>query len=145
MLIGCESKELSKDESEKVFSHNIDLSKEQIKIKLLQYVNETFSPGKVTIQTNDDGFLACAGTFQLPYIPTIGYYQYYSKLVFMVKYLDGNYRVKYVIKDIYLDGPDGKKRYPPSSWDNLKDGIATMMKSEDIDLYSYMLNNNNNF
>ena len=99
---------LTQEEKEVVYSHNVELTKDKIKTKLMQFVNETFKSSKAVIQTNEDGLLSGNGVVLLG-ADAFGVVKTYMEFTFMFKYQDNQYKLKCIIKNLY--NVDSKSTY----------------------------------
>jgi hypothetical protein len=98
---GCiPSKYIAENDQEKIFQHDLDLSKPKIKERLITFVNEKFTSSKAVMQNNEDGLFSGNGIGQ---VTTYIGKSINMEFTFIVKYTDNNYKVKWVIKDIMMD------------------------------------------
>lgn len=137
-IYGCSmSKPLTSVQNEIVYEHNVDLTKDELRKKLILFANEKFISGKAVIQTDDDGLLAGNGISQLPIsIPIIR-----MEFTFIVKYTDNNYRVKWIVKDLMTDLGRIVKR----NWGYYYDDIELVIKNNDEELFKYLSSTESNF
>ncbi len=139
LFVGCAGqKELTKEQSEKIFEHNTPLSKDQIKSKLLTFVNENFVSGKAVIQTNDDGILSGNYNFNLGNYDPLGMYQVFTQSTFIIKYLDNSFKMKMLVKDLYLMSSQGEKPLTQTMWGNYANEIQTGFNNFDSTLVNYL-------
>ena len=142
---GCfPSKELTKDQTEKIFAHNVNLKKEEIKQKLILFANEKFVSGKAVIQSNEDGFLAGNGIVQIHYHSDLlgeNINRVKMEFTFMVKYADNNYKVKWVVKDLTND----KGSINQNLWGYYADEIEKSITNNDSEMFAYVTGKDDNF
>lgn len=142
-LIGCvPTKVLTDQEKEFVFSHEINLKKDKMKMRLLQYVNEKFVSGKAVIQTNEDGLLSGNGITQVRESKGLmGEIQDIIKMefTFIVKYDDNRYKIKWIVKDMSYS----KGSFSSDYWGFYKDDINTAIQDNDQKMYNYLNNKDN--
>ncbi|MCU7494727.1 MAG: hypothetical protein HF314_12200 [Ignavibacteria bacterium] len=144
-FIGCvPTSVLTDKEKEFVFSHEVNLKKNEIKMRLLQYANENFVSGKAVIQTNEDGMLSGNGeTTVKEYKGLLGETQSIINMefTFIVKYEDNKYKIKWIVKDMSTS----KGSFSTDYWGFYKDEIDTSITKYDQNLYDYMKNKDLNF
>ena len=144
-LVGCvPSATLTKEQTEKIYSHEVNLKKDELKRKLLLYVNETFVSGKTVLQTNEDGLLSGNGIVDLKKIKglmgeTISIIK--MELTFIIKYDDGNYKVKWVVKDLSNE----KGIFSRDYWGYYTADIEKTIADNDKELSDYVSNKANDF
>ena len=92
LLAGCAG-ELTKEQSEVIYSHSVQLSKADLKVKILTFINENYMSGKSVIQFNEDGLIGGNVISQFALISKLEY-------SFTIKYQDNSYKVKCVVKRI---------------------------------------------
>jgi len=137
LLQACYSNYLTKEESEKVFEHKVDLSKEEIRNRLILYANEEFVSSKAVIQTDEDGLLAGNGVVPLD-VFLIGLRM---KFTFIVKYTDDSYKVKWIVKDIFTNNGSAL----PGVWGEYAGEIDEAIKKSDEDRFAYLSDNSSDF
>ncbi|MCX6151538.1 MAG: hypothetical protein NTX22_13485 [Ignavibacteriales bacterium] len=141
-VTSCAPSYLTKEQSERVINHNVNLSKEEIKIKVLSYINETAGSAKAVIQSNEDGFLTGNVIFYIGTSDLIGVYPDYLEATFLIKYQNNNYRAKYVVKNVYVI-IDKKIDIHPAGWVKYYTQIDTALTRFDKSLLEYMANSSN--
>jgi len=144
-VAGCSiSKYLTDEQTEKVFEHNIDLSKNKIRQRLILFANEQFVSGKSVIQTDDDGLFAGNGIVTLKESTgLLGETLNITKmeLTFIVKYSDNNYRVKWVVKNLSND--DGS--YAKNTWGYYAKDVKETLDRKDKELFKYLSSDKSDF
>lgn len=139
IIVGCASTSyLTQEQSEKVFSHDVSLTKEQIKQKLLVFINENYYSGKSVLQTNEDGLLSGNGTIQ---IYEFAGHPIFMDVTFIVKYDEKNYRVKWIVKDI----KDSKQSYARGYWGHYTEYIEKSIQENDSMMYKYLSTDQTDF
>jgi hypothetical protein len=145
IIYGCSiSKPLTEGQGEKVFEHNVDLSKAEIKQKLVLFVNEKFVSAKAVIQTNEDGLFTGNGIVTVnESTGMLGETLNITKaeLTFVVKYSDNNYRVKWIVKDLLND----KGSYSSDIWGYYAEDIEKCIKRNDDAMYKYLIDKSSEF
>jgi hypothetical protein len=138
LVISCVPPQyLTKEQSERIVEHNVNLSKEEIKINVLSYINEKFGSGKAVIQSNEDGFIAGNVIFYIGASDLLGLYGDYLETTFLIKYQTNNYRVKYIIKNLYTE-IRGKIDIHPYYWGKYSAKIDSALTNFDNDLLKYL-------
>jgi hypothetical protein len=133
-IIGCAG-ELTKEQSEIVYSHSVQLSKADLKIKILSFINETYMSGKSVIQTNEDGLISGNVIAQFALVSKLDY-------SFIIKYQDSTYKVKCIVKGIigwnneYVDN---------NNTANYADKIKKEFDSFDLKLFTYLSKKSSDF
>lgn len=142
-LFACVTpKELTKEDSEKIFEHNLSLKQDEIKTKLLTFVNENFYSGKAVIQTIDSNLLSGNYTFSCGNFDPLGSIVVYANATFIVKYYDDNYKIKFLLKDMETHSSSGISPLASNMWGNYSQEINDNFKEYDKALYEYMLAKN---
>jgi hypothetical protein len=119
-LCSCFSqKTLIKEDREKIYEHSCKLSKEELKIKIMNFLNLYFISSKGVIQTNDDGIIA--GNYHSK-LGWVGLTKVFPVYTFIIKYSDKSFKVKIVVKQIYM-GCAYCDLVDESKWGNFKDDI----------------------
>ena len=136
LLISCApTKYLTPDQSEKVFSHDVTLSKEEIRRKLFLFINETYYSSKEVIQTDEDGLLTGNGTIQ------INEYGVFMDVTFIIKYEDESYKTKWIVKNI----KSNKGYYPLGYWGLYSEEIERAIIQNDQMMYEFIVNKESEF
>lgn len=140
----CTPVYLTQQEKEVVYSYKVEVTKEQIRIKLLQFINETFKSSKAVIQVNEDGLLSGNGVVFLS-SDAIGLIKTYMEFTFMFKYEDNQYKVKCLVKNLY--NVDHKSTYDLAEhqYGNYKEKILAEFAKFDKSVNDYLTNKNNSF
>lgn len=142
LFAGCANyRELTKDETEAVFVHEVPLSKEVLKTKILTFLNEYFMSAKATIQTVDDGLITANYNTVVTPSSIMDIYGNQGHFTVMIKYENNSIKVKNMLKDVY----SGATRVHPANWGIAAEGILAEYKKFDKDLMEYLLNKNNDF
>ncbi len=128
---------LSKESSEQVFEHQLSLSKQDIKIKLLTFISENTISAKSVIQVNEDGFLSCnsyidigsfsPGLLLLPIAVSM-------EFSYIIKYQDNNYKLKLIVKDLFYNSLHAV----PGIWGKHEAEINQSFHNFDSTLYNYL-------
>ena len=133
-IYGCiPSKQLTEEQSAKVYEHSVTLSKDEIKQKVIFFVNEKFISGKAVTQNTEEGLFTGNGIVNLPDLP-FGAGVVKMELTFMVKYMDNNYKVKWIVKDL----SNNKGSFDPGMWGYYSEYIEKSISKNDKDLFDYM-------
>lgn len=137
ILSSCAPQYLKDEQKESIYSHDIELKKDQLKIKLLDFVNSSFKSSKAVIQTNDDGLLSGNGSTVLGSDFT-GMIVTTLEFTFIVKYEDGKYRMKCIVKNIF--NRDTKSTYDLSEamWGNWEKEIKGSFDKFDNSLLAFL-------
>jgi hypothetical protein len=144
-FFGCvPSKTLTTEQSEKVFEHSLDMKQADIRSKLLLFANENFVSSKSVIQTDDNGLFSGNGIVTLK--NTTGLFGESlnltkMELTFLVRYSDNNYRVKWIVKDLFND----KGSYINNIWGYYAEEIKTTIDGKDKQLFDYLADKENSF
>jgi|WetSurMetagenome_2_1015567.scaffolds.fasta_scaffold43883_3 hypothetical protein len=139
-LFSCVTpKELTKEDSEKIYEHNLSLKQDEIKTKILTFVNENFYSGKAVIQTNDSNLISGNYTFSCGDFDPLGTILVYADATFIIKYYDKNYKIKLILKDMSTQSSDGKSPFAPNMWGNYSEEINENFETFDQALYNYMV------
>lgn len=138
-LFSCVTpKELTLQDSEKVYEQKTSLNKNELKIKFLSYVNEGFNNAKAVIQSNEDGFLSGNYDAFLKNYDLLAMYKVYARITFMIKYSDNNYKVKLVLKSVYMVKDGVETTLDQSYWGNYSPEIQDQFNQFDIALSKYI-------
>ena len=141
ILYNCSmSKELTKEQGEKVYEHKVELKEGDIKQKLLLFVNEKFMSGKSVIQTDTEGLFTGNGIVNLPDLP-FGSGTIKMEITFMVKYSENNYKVKWIAKDLMT----GAGSISPNMWGYYSESIEKSIAENDKNLFDYLSDKTNEF
>jgi len=140
LIISCAGqKELTKSDSEKIFSHTVELDSSTIKTKVLTYINENFYSGEAVIQTNDQNILSGNYNFFCSNFDPLGSLEVYCKATFIVKYYHNKYKIKFLVKELFTKSSSGLGNLHPSLWGNYSAEIKNNFNAFDEALYNYMI------
>lgn len=139
----CSMRELTKDESEVIYSHEVKSSKAELKMKILSFISEKFTSGKAVIQVNEDGLISGNSTIlNLSQFLTIRTSFEYT---FIVKYQDNSYKVKCIAKNLYNTDSNSTYDLSPSGWGQYATDIKKTFDDFDKSLNDYITSKIDNF
>ena len=143
ILLSCMPSELTKEQSEVVYSHKIPLSKSDLKLKILSFVNEKYHSGKAVIQTNDDGIVS--GNIVISDFAGNFIVRTSLEYTFIIKYQDAAYKIKCIVKDIR--NTDSRQTYSqnPSQWGSYAKEVQSAFDTFDTSLNNYLNEKNSEF
>jgi len=142
ILSGCANyKELTKDESEAIFAHEVQLNKEDLKRKILLYLNENILSAKAAIQTSEDGLITANFISILDAGNLLSPIQYDGHFTALIKYTDKSYKLKILIKDITSNNVS----IYSSAWGAWNEQIVAKYKKFDLDLFNYIQSTHTDF
>jgi hypothetical protein len=133
-LAGCAG-ELTKEQSEMVYSHSVQISKADLKIKILSFINENYVSGKSVLQINEDGLISGNVISQFALLSKLEY-------SFIIKYQDSTYKVKCVVKRI-IGYNDRDVDY--SDWGNYANKVKKEFDAFDNKLLAYLSKKTDDF
>lgn len=140
-FLGCTpSKFIADQDKEKVFQHEVSLSKPQVKERLVTYANEKFVSSKAVLQSNEDGLLSGNGISQVTsYLGN----PIKMEFTFIVKYTDKSYKVKWIVKNLIMNGTSMREDF----WGYYMDAedIDTFFRKLDGDMFASLSSDNLNF
>lgn len=141
---GCNApKELTSEGREKVFNtQKITGSKTEIKNKLLLFVNESFGEAKAVLQTNEDGLLTGVFNTRLKPFDPLETIMVHADMSFLIKYNDGEYKLKMVLKRIYTRGSSGENTMQETYWGNYEPEVIKKYDEFFDRLKKYLLSDN---
>jgi hypothetical protein len=131
ILQSC-AKELTKEQSENVYSHSVQLSKAELKLKILSFINENYMSGKSVLQINEDGLISGNVVSQFAVITAMEY-------SFIIKYQDSTYKVKCIVKRMFR----GSEDVSASDWGYYADKVMKEFNSFDEKLFVYLSKKSN--
>ncbi len=145
LIAGCAPTKiyLLPEEKEQIFSHEVQLKKEDIRVQVIQFINEKYASGKSVTQSSEEGLIIGNGIFE------IGHYNVLSvsinlqmELTFFVKYIDNQYKTKYVVKRLIKNGlSDLGEEW----WGYYKEQINKNIKDIDSELFNYLTKKDDKF
>lgn len=139
--MGCTpSKFIADQDKEKVFQHEVSLSKSQIKERIVTFVNEKYVSSKAVVQSNEDGLISGNGVAQVSsYIGN----PVQMEFTFIIKYTDNSYKIKWIAKNLIMNN------YPISEdqWGYYASGeeINSFFATNDKNMFTYLKSENLNF
>ena len=140
ILYACTTpKEITKEQSEKIFTHEVIRSADEIRIKVLTYVNEAFYSGEAVIQTQDQGIITGNYRFYCDKFDPMGMLEVWATATFIVKYYDQFYKTKYVLKNMETVSSEGIVALDLSYWGNYADEIDDNFNQFDSTLFNYII------
>lgn len=139
ILISCTSTSyLTKEQTEKVYTHRINLDKSDIRKKLLLFVNENYHSAASVIQTDEDGIFAGNGIIILDEyggIPGLASgVDVKAEITFIIQYSDKEYTAKWILKDIIA----ANKSTPSFYWGNYAKQLKYAFNENDQNLFHYL-------
>lgn len=136
---------LTKEESEKVYEHKVDLSQKELKTKLLIYINEKFHSSKSVIQINEEGLISGNAIADLGCSDPLCAITNSLEFTFILKYEDNFYKIKYIVKNILSNSSSGTQSLIPTSWGLYAEKIDEVFSILEFDLYNYLNKKNEIF
>ena len=138
LIVSCSlSKYLTQEQSEKIFEHQVTLTKPDIHEKLILFANEKFVSGKEVTQTDEDGLFVGNGIVQLPKDILI----LKMEFTYIVKYSDNKYKAKWIIKDLRTNSGSIKQNI----WGYYAEDIEKAFDRNDSDLFQYLSSDKSDF
>lgn len=139
LLLQCVAPlELSQEDREKIFEHNIQLPAKDIKLKIHTFVNESFGSGKAVIQSNEDGLITGNFIFECDEFDIMLGQRTFANCTFLIKYSDNNYRMKLVVKNIFKQDDNRDYEVHESYWGNYAEQIRNYYSYFDDKLINYI-------
>jgi hypothetical protein len=149
LLFSCAEKDfLLPEEKEQIFSHDVQLKKEDIHTQVFQFINEKFVSGKSVTQSSEEGLIVGNGIFEIDRTNTviIGIITIKLELTFLVKYIDNQYKTKYVVKRVIRQDANGNSTdLIEGMWGRHKEQINKTIKDLDNELLNYLTKKNDKF
>lgn len=140
LLFACTiPKEITKEQTEKIYSHQVNRSSNEIKLKILTYINESFYSGKAVIQTQDEGIITGNYRFYSDDFDLLGMFKVYATATFIIKYKDQSYKTKFVLKDMETVSSKGIVPLDRTFWGNYADEINDNYNRFESTLYEYII------
>lgn len=138
-ILSCVSqKELTKEESEKIYEHQVQLNESEIKDKILTFVNENFYSGKAVIQTNEQNLISGNYNFFCSDFDPLGSMQVFCDATFIIKYYENSYKIKFVVKEMFTRSSSGVGNLSSTLWGNYAEDINNNFTSFDKALLEYI-------
>lgn len=150
-LASCTASHVSllPEDKEQIFSHEVQIKKEDIHIQVIQFFNEKFVSGKSVIQSSEDGLITGNGIFEIyNSYGLLGELLWTAKveLTFLVKYIDNQYKTKFIVKRVFAQAPTGLPTDQVEGvWGRYRDQINNTIKKLDDDLLSYLTKKDDKF
>jgi hypothetical protein len=150
LLVSCAptSKFLLPEEKEQIFSHEVQIKKEDIRTQVVQFINEKFVSGKSVTQSSEEGLIIGNGVFEIDRTNTViaGTYIVKIELTFLVKYIEHQYKTKYIVKRVISTGANGLPTDAEERWwGYYKEQINKIIKDMDIELLDYLTKKDDKF
>lgn len=143
LLAGCYApKTLSITDSEKIYEHNVSLSKSELKTKVQSFIAETFNSEKNIININDDNMLSANYTCYLKDFDPLGTVKIFAHVGIIIKYTQTGYKVKFQIKDIFSRTNTKEQTMYSDYWGNYADEVKLEFSNMNVKLHNYIINNN---
>lgn len=146
-LAGCVPGDaLRPEEQEQIYSHGVQLKKEAIRTMAIQFINEKFISGKAVTQAMEEGMVVGNGIVFVCN-ESFGIVTYNMELTFLVKYVDGQYKVKFVIKRLMAtNNTTGREtEVSPEHWGGHRQEINAAVKKLDFEFFDYLSNKDDKF
>ena len=125
MFLGGCADQLTKEQSEVIYSHPVQFSKADLKLKILSFINENYVSGKAVLQVNEDGLISGNVVSQFALITKLEY-------SFIIKYQDSSYKVKCIVKRMFR----GSEDVDANDWGNYADKVKKEFDAFDNSLFN---------
>lgn len=143
---GCFSTQLlTQKDLEHIYTHPVPIDSLNIKTKFLEFLNEYFSSAKTVIQSNEGNLITGIYTVDINNTAEIlGILNKKGmKIAFMFKCNNRQYKLKCVLKNIYMDTDNGRMTLIPT--DDYKEKIKKEFDKFDWDSLNYIAKREDNF
>ncbi len=145
-LMSCMNNPLTKDQSEKIYVHKVEMKKEVIKQKIVSFLAEYFVSAKAVIQSNEEQLITGNGNLFLKQ-DFLHMFRHDMDMTFLIKIENNQYKLKTVLKSVIMteNSSGGKSYLSATRYGDFKEEIESNFTTFDLALNEYITNNDSAF